>query len=156
MSDMLVKLYTLPATNIMIGTLRDNCIEVRHPLPPEKHIVIDWVRKNFGQGWASECERTFSNLPVSSFIAVKNNTILGFASYNATCKNFFGPTGVCEESRGTGIGTALLLKSLEALREDGYAYAIIGGVGPAEFYQKVAGATIIADSAPGIYKGMLK
>lgn len=156
MPDMLVKLYTLPATNIIIESLKNDGIEVRHPLPPEKHIVIDWVRNNFGQGWASECEGTFSNHPVSSFIAVKDNIILGFASYNATCKNFFGPTGVCEESRGTGIGTALLLKSLEALKDDGYAYAIIGGVGPEKFYQKVTGAAIIPDSTPGIYKGLLK
>ena len=30
---------------------------------------------------------------------------------------------------------------LAAMREDGYAYAIIGGPGPAEFYAKAVGAT---------------
>jgi hypothetical protein len=38
----------------------------------------------------------------------------------------------------------------------GYGYAIIGGVGPAEFYTKIAGATIIEGSSPGIYRGLLK
>ena len=37
----------------------------------------------------------------------------------------------------------------------GYGYAIIGGVGPAEFYEKAVGATIIQGSEPGIYKGVL-
>ncbi|MEX0750197.1 MAG: hypothetical protein WD359_05250 [Dehalococcoidia bacterium] len=35
--------------------------------------------------------------------------------------------------------------------ELGYAYAIIGGVGPAEFYAKVCGATVIENSDPGVY-----
>jgi len=37
------------------------------------------------------------------------------------------------------------------MRDDGYAYAIIGGVGPAEYYSKTVGATVIAGSSPGIY-----
>ena len=37
----------------------------------------------------------------------------------------------------------------------GYAYGIIGGVGPAEFYAKTVGATLIPDSTPGIYTDML-
>jgi hypothetical protein len=33
----------------------------------------------------------------------------------------------------------------------GYAYAIIGGVGPAAFYEKVCGAFVIPGSERGIY-----
>ena len=53
--------------------------------------------------------------------------------------------------RGRGIGKALLLTALEGLREIGYAYGIIGGVGPAEFYAKACGAVMIEGSTPGIY-----
>ncbi len=35
-------------------------------------------------------------------------------------------------------------------------YAVIGGVGPVEFYKKLCGATLIEGSSPGIYKGMQK
>ena len=38
----------------------------------------------------------------------------------------------------------------------GFAYAIIGGVGPVEFYAKSVGAVVIDGSEPGIYGGMLK
>jgi len=37
----------------------------------------------------------------------------------------------------------------------GYGYAIIGGVGPADFYTKVAGAVEIEGSSPGIYRDRL-
>jgi hypothetical protein len=41
------------------------------------------------------------------------------------------------------------------MKEMGYAYAIIGGVGPKEFYAKTVGAIEIPDSAPGIYTAPL-
>jgi hypothetical protein len=42
------------------------------------------------------------------------------------------------------------------MRYEGYGYAIIGAVGPIEFYQKVVGATVIEDSTPSVYGGMLR
>ena len=41
------------------------------------------------------------------------------------------------------------------MNEMGYAYAIIGGVVPAKFYEKTYNAKIIEGSDPGIYKGIL-
>jgi len=49
----------------------------------------------------------------------------------------------------------LLMRSLEALRETGHAYAIIGGVGPQEFYEKACGAFVIPGSDPGTYTDLL-
>ena len=51
-----------------------------------------------------------------------------------------------EEYQGRGIGKALLLRSLHAMRDEGYQYAIIGGIGPAEFYEKCVGAVLIESS----------
>jgi predicted N-acetyltransferase YhbS len=86
---------------------------------------------------------------------VRDRQILGFACHDATARNFFGPEAVAAEERGRGLGRALLLVALHAQREQGYAYAIIGGVGPAEFYVKSVGAIPIPGSTPGIYAGML-
>jgi len=61
----------------------------------------------------------------------------------------------CELSFGRLPGTALLLATLHAMAAEGYAYAIIGGFGPAEFYSKAVGAVPIAGSTPGIYANML-
>jgi predicted N-acetyltransferase YhbS len=59
-------------------------------------------------------------------------------------------------AQGKGIGKALVLASLWALREMGYVYAVIGAAGPVRFYQKTVGAIIIPDSEPGIYTDSLK
>ena len=89
---------------------------------------------------------------------MREKKLIGFACYEATARNFFGPMAVLEEERKKGIGKALLLKSLESMRELGYAYAIIGW--PAEsaaaFYQKCAGAVMIDEKSSGVYQRMIE
>lgn len=153
---MLVRLYDLPESSSRVDALRAGGIEMRRALAPEKHVVVSWVREHFGEGWASECEVSFARLPISCFRAQRGQEVLGFACYDATAKAFFGPTGVLERERKQGIGTALLLVTLHAMAAEGYAYAIIGGAGPAGFYAKAVGAVPIAGSTPGIYKNLLR
>jgi predicted N-acetyltransferase YhbS len=93
----------------------------------------------------------FARQPLTVFVALREGRLAGFAAYECTRRNFFGPTGVVEGERGRGIGRALLVACLWAMREMGYAYAIIGGVGPAEFYARAVGAMPIDGSSPGIY-----
>ena len=156
MPDMLVKLYELPELAPLIEDQRTSGVEIRRGIPPEKHVVVNWVRTTFSEAWASECEVAFSHHPVSCFVAIRNQAVVGFACYDATCKDFFGPEGVGEPERGKGIGKALLISCLQAMAGQGYAYAIIGGAGPVQFYAKSVGALVIEDSTPGIYRGMLK
>jgi len=154
MHDMLVKLYALPSLDEAIATCAARGVTIRRALLAEKHALLDWVRAHFASS-AAEVETAFAPVPVTCFIALRDEVMLGFACYNVTCPNFFGPEGVAASERGRGIGRALLLSALHAQRALGYAYSIIGGVGPAEFYVKTVGAIDIPGSTPGIYGGML-
>lgn len=155
MQDMLVKLYALPNHQPLLNELEKSGIAIRRPLAAEKSIVVEWVKINFGEGWASETDVSFSYQPITCFIAIYNGNLIGFGCYDACYRNFFGPTGVAEPHRGKSVGKALLFECLQGMRSQGYAYAIIGGVGPARFYEKACGATLIDGSDPGIYKGLL-
>jgi GNAT superfamily N-acetyltransferase len=152
-SDLLVKLYALPEPGadrpLPAGVI------VRRALAPERAQVLDWVTRGFNERWASECAVAFCGQPVTTWIATRDGAILGFACADANAKGFFGPTGVDEAERGKGIGIALLLAVLRGMREAGYAYAIIGGVGPVGFYAKHCGAIEIPDSSPGVYRDLL-
>jgi len=155
MQDMLVRLYDLPDHTLLMKKLYSEGFSIRRPLAAEKSIVVEWITKHFGTGWASEAEVSFSYQPITCFIAIQNGQVLGFACYDSCYRNFFGPTGVDEKFRGKGIGKALLMECLVAMKSQGYAYAIIGGVGPAEFYTKAVGAVLIQGSNPGIYQGIM-
>jgi hypothetical protein len=151
MPDMLVKLYGLPDLHEQLKIAERKGFLVRRPNPWEKAILIDWVSRQFSRAWALECETAFAASPPGCFITVQNDSLIGFACHDCTRRNFFGPTGVAENARGKGVGLALLLSCLYAMRDNGYAYAIIGGVGPAEYYSKAVGAQLIEGSSPGIY-----
>lgn len=155
MPDMLIKLYDLPAHEPLIARQRDAGINIRRGMPPEKHLVLDWVRQHFSEYWVSEADVSFSVHPTTILLAHRGDKLLGFACYDSTHKGFFGPTGVDELERGSGIGTALLLATLHAMRDAGYMYGIIGWAGPVGYYEKY-GATVIPDSEPPrSYRGML-
>jgi ribosomal protein S18 acetylase RimI-like enzyme len=157
MSDSLVKLYDLPDPLPYIKKLEEKQVAVRRARAYEKFAIVDWVHKNFGSAWAGECDVAFSNQPISCFIAVKKGSVLGFACYDSTYKDFFGPMGIAEKFRRQGIGRVLLLQCLHALAAKGYAYAIIGAGSLADhFYRDVVDTIEIKGSYPGVYGDRLK
>ena len=152
MADLLVNLLKLPT----FDSNAEQGFSLRRAQPWEITPVRRFVETNFSRSWADEISVGFARQPISIFVATIDRELVGFAAYECTRRGYFGPTGVLPNERGKGIGKALLLASLSALREMGYVYAIIGNAGPVRFYQKIVGAIVIPDSEPGIYSGSLK
>lgn len=146
MADMLVNLLEIEDYHMEVERLKEVGIEIFRAIAPDKFRIVEWVKEHSTVNAAGECDVCFANRPISCFIAAKGSKILGYACYNATAPDFFGPTKVLEEYQGKGIGKVLLLRTLHALRDEGYQYAIIGGVGPVKFYEKCVGAVIIESS----------
>lgn len=157
MGDLLVKLFELENDWKVVQDQKEaNGVVIRKPIGPERDLVIDWVRKQFGDAWASEAGVAISNRPVSCFVAIIESGFAGFACYDATGLGYFGPLGVREEFRKRGIGRALLTACLLDMKLKGYGYAIIGAVGQTELYKKSFSAIEIPDSSPGILKNWVK
>ena len=156
MPDMLVNLLRLPPVDEALEEMRAAGVVVRRAQPWELTQVREFITGNFKQSWADEVSGGLVRQPVTVFVALREGRLVGFAAYECTRKNFFGPTGVVEAERGRGVGRALLLAALRGLRELGYAYAVIGGVGPAAFYERAVGARLIPDSSPGVYADPLR
>ncbi len=155
MIDMIVNLLELPDSSELYTKIDEQGIILRRARAYERHIVAGWVGEHFSPKWVSEVKVAMSRQPVTCFIATRDKKILGFCCIETTAKGFYGPTGVGEDARGTGIGKALLFKAMEALRDSGYVYGVIGGVGPREFYEKAISAQEIPNSDPGIYTDIL-
>lgn len=140
--DMIVNLNNLPEFKEPEG------IKIKQVHPCDMEEVLFFVRENFSEGWVGEARYAMMQDPVKCFIAVENKQVVGFACYDSSAKDFFGPIGVSEKMRGRGVGNALLLRTLHAMKEYGYGYAVIGWVGPAAFYEKAVGARFIEGGTP--------
>jgi GNAT superfamily N-acetyltransferase len=156
MADLLVRLYALPPLDPALEAAAAAGITVRRAAAAERGPVVQWVRTHGSTGWASECEGAFSRQAIGCFVAVeKKDRLVGVACYEATCRDFFGPELVHPDHRGKGVGRALLLAALHAMRGEGYGYAIIGWASSVDFYKRTVGAVVIEGSDPGIYPAKL-
>lgn len=150
MQDLLVPLYNLPQPPAALPGI---C--VRAVFAAEIERATAWVRQEFGQGWASEFAYACNRSPVSAYLAIKDDCILGFACFDTASKGCFGPTGTLESARGEGIGAQLLFRALQDMRAQGYAYAIIAAAGPVKYYERLVGAIQFEGGAPGFLGSIL-
>ena len=148
---MLVRLYDLPDPSPLYRRAKETGVAVRRADPWDRARYRRFVEETFGELWAVEADLAYRQSPITAYVAERDGRIVGFAAYECTRRGFFGPTGVQPDQRGRSIGGALLFRCLESMRELGYAYAVIGGVGPREYYEKLCDAFVIPGSDVGVY-----
>lgn len=157
MADMLVNLFQIPSSQELEKQLLEKGIQIKKAIAPDRSKIAEFARTCSNDDYSDEVYAAFTNHPVTCYIAVKDKKLIGFACYEATAKDFFGPMAVLKEEREKGIGRVLLIKSLESMKEMGYAYAIIGW--PTKkaisFYEKCVGAKMITSVFMGIYTQMI-
>lgn len=127
-------------------------IEIAAPATPDER-TLAWIDATFGGCWSSETAAG------AALVARRGGEPVGFAALDPRGLRFawlgassrepgtgiFGPFGVAPAERGRGLGARLLRGALDALRERGYARALIPAVsGEAliRYYADAAGARI--------------
>lgn len=151
--DMIANLGRLPEIQLNSG------IQIKRAFPGDKQQILRFIGEHFSQNWINETEYAMMQSPGKCFIAVDKGEVVGFACYDASALGFFGPIGVRDDRRGENIGAALLVRTLTAMHEQGYQYAIIGWVNEAEhFYRKIVGAEWIKGGEPqnSVYANLIR
>jgi|SRR5690554_645650 len=156
MADLIVNLYEKDFINDNQVKLKNEKIKIKRLLSPNADSLVNFVSKHFTSGWASEVKAAAYKSNPSCFVATHQGEIIGFACYDATAKGYFGPTGVNSDYRGNNIGQVLFLTTLEAMKEAGYGYVIIGSVGKSVkgFYSKYVTVQEI-DIKPDLYSRLI-
>ncbi|MFY0521126.1 GNAT family N-acetyltransferase [Lysinibacillus sp. UGB7] len=129
--------YTFPQVNSTI---------IRKVNPNDANDLIHFVEHQFSKQWSETIRNAFLLEEPSVYIAFDcKGEIVGFAAFDVfeNRKCYFGPMGVSESNRVKGIGYSLLHHCLKDMHDIGYEYAIIGGAGPIEFYEKACNAVVI-------------
>ena len=101
-----------------------------------------YLGKEWGWDWQWEAMQSLQRDPISAHLALRDDQIVGWSSYNIDQPGHFGPMAVNPEHRRSGIGSVLLKRCLADLRDEGRAEGDIQWVGPITFYSREVGATI--------------
>jgi GNAT superfamily N-acetyltransferase len=142
--DMLVRLHRVPPADVAMRRVRAAGVTLRRAQADDVARYASLVEREFATSWHGALDISLTRPGPTAFVANADGDLIGFALWDIGYRGYFGPTGVVEAWRGRGVGAALLLSALDAMRVAGYAYAVIGKVGPAEFYTHVCGAELIA------------
>ncbi|MDD1501911.1 GNAT family N-acetyltransferase [Lysinibacillus sp. CNPSo 3705] len=112
----------------------------------DKSKLLHFVESHFSQEWSETINSAFLSTTPPIYVAFDHHgDLIGFAGFDVyqNKKCYFGPMGVAKTNRVKGIGYSLLHHCLKEMHEIGYEYAIIGGAGPIEFYEKACHAVVI-------------
>jgi phosphoribosylglycinamide formyltransferase-1 len=126
-------------------------VERQHHAPD---VLLAWIDDAFGGVMSTEASRG------GVWYARDAHGYLGFAAYDARTFDYrwlapyakqqdlgiFGPVGVLDRGRGTGLGTLLLRASMFSLRERGYRRAITVSMDDdayAHWLEREAGARVV-------------
>jgi len=113
---------------------------VRRATPADWPRLESFIQAGFTEVWRGEAALALQRDIPTIFIASRDERIIGFACHGVYRADWFGPLGVDPDSRGEGLGEALLLLCLDDLAAAGVTVAQIGWIGPMAFYSKTVDA----------------
>jgi len=119
-------------------------IDIRRATLGDAESLCEFLRDNSWQGWEAEVMTALDNVPPTLYLAFSDENIFGFSAYDSNNKDtgWFGPLGVAENERHTGVGCALLRQCLRDIQAQGHEMAIIPWVDAIAFYEKCVGAKL--------------
>ena len=134
--------WTAPPEGSIFGPDPQGTI-VRRARPEDLVPFREYMLTHWTPNWLGESTQAFRHGPISLFLALKDEEIVGFAAYEVSqCLGSFGPTGVSPEHRGATLGRRVLWACLADLKTLGRPRCEIGWAGPVSFYHRACGAEI--------------
>ena len=116
---------------------------VRRATPGDRAAFITYMNAAWTPTWRDESLQAYGHDPITLFLALKDEEIVGFAAYEVSqCLGGFGPTGVSPAHRGAALGRRVLWACLHDLQQAGRPACEIGWVGPVAFYHRACGAVL--------------
>lgn len=142
-SNMIVDLHQDFSTASEENELISKKIEIRRAEYNDRPEIIEFLREHFDL-WQYEVLNAFNSLPVSLHIARCEGKIKAFSGHNGNNygTGWFGPMGTHPDLRGKGIGSILLKRCLQDIKDWGLTKAIIPWVGPIRFYSYYVNAVV--------------
>lgn len=122
--DASIVLFTVPEKTVGIErTLQGEGIEIRSYRRDDLVRFMDFLEKTMPSDWVRVERRNLRKISEGGFhpeqvtVVTKADEIIGYCQFEGS---HFGPFGVSDAYQGRGIGTVLLARTLERMRQEGH------------------------------------
>ncbi len=138
--DVTSRSFTDPAAE---RELAGRGVIVRRAVTADRQRLMRLLDEHWAE-WRPEVSMALANDPPSLHVAVRNGEPVAFSAWEANNRGtgWFGPMGTAPAARKLGIGRVLLFRCLADIARQGRREATIPWVGPVDFYNQCAGATV--------------
>lgn len=122
--DAPIVLFTIPDKTLEIQSgLRKDGIEIRPYRRTDLVQFMEFLEKSMPSDWVRVERRNLRKIVEGGFhpeqvtVVTKDGEIIGYCQFEGS---HFGPFGVSDAYQGRGIGTVLLARTMERMRQEGY------------------------------------
>ena len=122
--DSSIVLFTVPEKTVEMETkLKEDGIEIRFYRRDDLVRFMEFLEQSMPSDWVRVERRNLRKIVEGGFhpeqvvLVTKGNDIIGYCQFEGS---HFGPFGVSDAYQGRGIGTVLLARTLERMRQEGY------------------------------------
>ncbi len=122
--DAPIVLFTIPEKTVELQSkLRGDGIEIRPYRRSDLVRFVEFLEKSMPSDWVRVERRNLRKIVEGGFhpeqvtVVTKGDEIIGYCQFEGS---HFGPFGVSDAYQGRGIGTVLLARTLERMRQGGY------------------------------------
>jgi mycothiol synthase len=122
--DSSIVLFAVPEKTVEIEKkLKEDGIEIRFYRRHDLVRFMEFLEQSMPSDWVRVERRNLRKIVEGGFhpeqvvLVTKGNDIIGYCQFEGS---HFGPFGVSDAYQGRGIGTVLLARTLERMRQEGY------------------------------------
>jgi mycothiol synthase len=122
--DAPIVLFTVPEKTVaMEQQLRNDGIEIRYYRRTDLVRFMEFLEQSMPSDWVRVERRNLRKIVEGGFhpeqvvLVTKGDAIIGYCQFEGS---HFGPFGVSDAYQGRGIGTVLLARTLERMRQEGF------------------------------------
>ncbi len=123
----------------MEGSILAEAMCLRLARESEKEWVRNWIQEENGFNWAYETAEAIGGNGSGVWLAMDGDELVAYSVFGSLEHHWFGPIYVKDERRGDGLGSVLLFKALESMKDLGISRALIPWTSHLFFYSQVPG-----------------